>query len=173
MSVGYLEPIAPRFFSSGLRNERRFKMKETMTILNGTTFRTALKRVRREFPADSAVFFPQQDGTTLVVRHDVAVRQGLDKRVKYLPKPGEYFHSFQEMMGESLHRGFSHVSINDGDGWTPRIPIEDMVRGYIPRWWMEYKLRFYRSDRGDWAESMTLYPDPSGNGIFYHVKELF
>ena len=148
-------------------------MKEMAVILDGATFKMALNRVRREFRSDNFWLLDQPDGTKLAIRRDVAVRRGVDKRVKYLPKPGEYFHSFQEMMGESLHRGFSHVSINDGDGWTPRIPIEDMVRGYIPRWWMEYKLRFYRSDRGDWAESMTLYPDPSGNGIFSHVKELF
>ena len=144
-----------------------------MVVLNGTTFRTAMRRVDREFPMDSYVLFPQDNGSTLAIRHDVAVRQGLDKRVKYLPKTSEYFHSFQEMMGEALHRGFSHVSINDGDGWTSRLPIENMVRGYIPRWWAEYKFRFYRNEKSHWAESLTLYPSSTGNGIFYHVKELF
>lgn len=146
-------------------------MKESMVILNGVTFDTAMERVRRTFSMDSFVLFPNQDGTTTAVRHDVAVRQGLDRRVKYLPKPCIHFYSFQELIGEALRRGFTHISINDGDGWTTRIPIVDMARGYIPRWWNEYKFRFYSNARGDWSESMTIYP--GGNFFFYHVKELF
>ena len=147
-------------------------MKEMMTILNGNSFRTALKRAHLEFQANNLTLL-DQGGTTLVVRHDVAVRQGINRRVKYLPKPIVYFHSFQELVGEALHKGFGYISINEGDGWSTRIPIEDMVRGYIPRWWRDLKFRFYRNTHGEWSDSMTLYPNPSGDGFFYHVKELF
>ena len=146
-------------------------MKEMMTILNGSTFRTAMKRVRREFPMDTFELVPLNDGTTLAIRHDVAVRENLNRRVKYLPKHPIYFRSFQELIGEALRRGFSYVSVNDGNGWTSRLPIADVARGYIPRQWAEYKFRFYRNAAGHWSESMTLYPD--GNNFFYHAKELF
>ena len=146
-------------------------MKKMITILDGVTFRTALKRVRKVFSYDSFVLFDNNDGTVTAIRHDVAVHKGLDRRVKPLPKAPIYFYSFQELIGEALRRGFSYVSVNDGDGWTSRLPIADVARGYIPRQWAEYKFRFYRNAAGHWSESMTLYPD--GNNFFYHVKELF
>lgn len=148
-------------------------MKEMMTILDGSTFRTALRRVHRELPADSFVLVENNNGTVTAVRHDVAVMRNIDRRVKYLPKPSIHFYSFQELVGEALHRGFSHVSINEGDGWSSRLPIEDMVRGYIPRQWREFKFRFYRKLHSHWSESLTLYPSSEGDGFFYHVKELF
>lgn len=146
-------------------------MKEMMVILDGNAFRTALRRVRREFQENNFVLVEQRDGTVLVIRHDVAVRENFNRRVECLPKPPIHFYSFQELVGEALRRGFAYISINDGDGWPTRLPIADVVRGYIPRFWAEYKFRFYRNASVHWSDSMTLYPD--GNNFFYHVKELF
>lgn len=146
-------------------------MKESMVILNGVTFGTAMERVRRVFPMDSFILVPLNDGTTLAIRHDVAEQRGIDKRVKYLPKPVEHFYSYQELIGWATCKGFSFMSINDGDGWEPRRPLT--TQGYIPRWWGEFKFRFYLNLHSHWSESLTLYPSPEGNGLFYHAKELF
>ena len=120
---------------------------------------------------DTFELVPLNDGTTLAIRHDVAVRENLNRRVKYLPKHPIYFRSFQELIGEALRRGFSYMSLNDGCGWTSRLPIADVARGYIPRFWGDCKFRFYRNEKTHWSESWTLYP--SDNLVFYHVKELF
>ena len=144
-------------------------MKEVMTILNGATFRTSLKRVRREFPMDSFKLFPQRDGTTLVVRHDVAVMWNMDVRVKPLPKPVIQVRSLEELLGWVTLKGFTHISFNEGDGWTTRCPFAAIKK--LPPFWVEFKLRFYRSANSPWEESMTLYP--AGGGGYRHVKELF
>ena len=144
-------------------------MKEMMTILDGVTFRTAMKRVRREFPADSFVLLPQRDGTTMVVRHDVAVCWNINRRVKPLPKPAIQVRSFEELLGWAALKGFTHISFNEGDGWTPRCPFAAI--GKLPPFWGEYKIRFYRGASTPYTESMTLYP--AGGGAYRHVKELF
>lgn len=144
-------------------------MKEMMIVLNGSTFRTAMKRVSREFPMDSFNLFPQRDGTTMVVRHDVAVRWGMDRRVKPLPKPAIQVRSFEELLGWAALKGFTHISFNEGDGWEPRIPFAAIKK--LPPFWVEFKLRFYRGSSTPWKESMTLYP--AGGGAYRHIKELF
>lgn len=142
-------------------------MKETMTILSNSE--TVMKRVHRTFPMDSFVLFENHDGTTLVVRHDVAVLWDLDKRVEVLPKPDVWVSSFEWLLGWAALKGFTHVSFNEGDGWEPRRPFAEI--GFLPPFWGDFKIRFYRGATGSWKQSMTLYP--VGGGFYRHVKELF
>ena len=144
-------------------------MKEMMVILDGITSRTAMKRVRREFPMDSFILLPQSNGTTWAVRHDVAVFWNINRRVKPLPKPATQVRSFEELLGWAALKGFTHISFNEGDGWTTRCPFAAIKK--LPPFWVEFKLRFYRGSSTPWKESMTLYP--AGGGAYRHVKELF
>lgn len=150
--------------------EKRIEKRNEVIVLsdrfyNPTTRRRVEKVLNSSF-SNCDVIAGEQPGTTIVRWHD----ESHNPKVQYLEKRATYFCSFNELIGWSVHKGFSHISINDGDGWTSRLPIVDVARGYIPRYWAEMKYRFYRSTSCHWRESMTIYP--GAYNIFYQVKEV-